>query len=277
MLAKNYASTNLAAISNDVKKRLKRAKFEIVGSYSPYPKAEVIVISNKRLRQVASLSENGVYAAIQRVSVTTTGKTTQVSFTNPVYIAHAYRLKKDLSDISKRLKKTLGFIKEFGSEKGLTKSRLREYQYQWMMMPNFVDRLELAEYSDQKTAVRKVLATLNNNTAGVSKVYQVTLKSKNTTVIGVKMAGKSDDDCSGDNFIMQIIDSKKLKGTAHLPYELIITDGVVNALFAEFRIAMNFPDLTMLGKNSFSDIMCAPAAISDALTIAAGGEPDDSW
>ena len=46
------------------------------------------------------------------------------------------------------------------------------------------------------------------------------------------------------------------------------------ALPAEFRIAINFPDLSMMGDNSFMSIMCAPEAIEAALTSVVGGELD---
>jgi len=277
ILAKNYDSIDMIAIENHVKKRLKKARFEIIGQYSPYKNAKIIVISNPQLRYTASLSENGIYAAIQRVTITVFKDTTQVAFTNPTYMAHAYRLKSDLSAITKQLKTALGFIKEYGAQTGFTKSKLRQYQYKWMMMPNFTDRLELAEYPNQKVAIKNVLLALKKNDAGVKKVYQVNLKGKSETIIGVQMEGNSDNSCSSDSYIMNQIDSKNLKSTGHLPYEIIIKNGVVNALFAEFRIAMNFPDLSMMGKNSFGSIMCAPNSILEALTIAAGGDPEESW
>jgi hypothetical protein len=51
-----------------------------------------------------------------------------------------------------------------------------------------------------------------------------------------------------------------------------VSDNKVYALYARFRIAINFPDLKMVGSNSFVNIMCAPNAIEDALSAAAGGE-----
>ena len=47
------------------------------------------------------------------------------------------------------------------------------------------------------------------------------------------------------------------------------------ALPAEFRIAISFPDLSMMGSNSFASIMCAPSAIESALTLAAGGSLEE--
>ena len=79
-------------------------------------------------------------------------------------------------------------------------------------------------------------------------------------------------DCSGDKYIMSKIDFKALKSTGHLPYEVVISKGTVYALPAEFRIALSFPDLSMMGSNSFASIMCAPTAINEALALGVGGE-----
>ena len=277
ILAQYVKSTDTQKIAQLVRKRMANNGFQVVGSYSPYPDTEIIVITNDKLRHYSSLSDNGIYAAIQRISITAINNQIQISYTNPTYMAHAYRLKNDLSDISRQLKKALGFTMQFGAEQGLTKEMLRNYQYKWIMMPQFTDRLELAEYPTHKEAIINVLKALEENQAGVRKVYRVDLKNKNETIIGVSMKGNGSNECSSDQYIMQKIDFKKLKSTGHLPYEIIIKNGSVNALFAEFRIAMNFPDLSMMGDNSFASIMCAPESILEALTLAAGGDPEESW
>ena len=272
ILAQTVQSTNTKGITNKVINALKKARYDVIGQYSPYSNTEIIIISSPKLRRIASKSKNGIYGAVQRVSITTLGDTTQLAFTNPSYIAHAYRMKTDLADVSNHLKKVLGFTKEYGSEFGASRFKLRNYQYRFMMMPNFTDRLELAEYPNHQAALNAVHASLQKNDAGVTKIYQLDLKGKNETIIGVKMAGNSASECSSDEFIMKNIDFRKIKSSGHLPYEMIIQNGTVYALFAEFRIAMNFPDLSMVGDNSFMSIMCTPDAILEALTIAAGGE-----
>ncbi|MCX7180640.1 MAG: hypothetical protein NTX56_18380, partial [Proteobacteria bacterium] len=57
---------------------------------------------------------------------------------------------------------------------------------------------------------------------------------------------------------------------AHLPYELLVSGNKVLALYARFRIALDFPDLKMAGQNSFMKIMESPEAIRKALVSAAG-------
>jgi len=274
VLAQTVNSSDIKAVTADVKAKISTAGFEVVGEYTPYANTHIIIISSPALRAYAAQSDNGVYGAVQRVSITIAGSEAQVAFTNPTYMSHVYRFKTDLADITQSLKNSLGFVKEYGSEEGLTKDELRDYQYKWLM-PYFTDRLELAEYSSQQEAVAAVNKALTNNQGGVSKIYQVDLEGKNQTVIGVSMKGNSSSECSGDAYIMEQIDFKKVKSSGHLPYELIIKDGSVYALYAEFRIAINFPDLSMMGSNSFMSIMCAPDSIREALTLGAGGKLDD--
>ncbi|MBP9656095.1 MAG: hypothetical protein KBE19_17080, partial [Rhodocyclaceae bacterium] len=62
--------------------------------------------------------------------------------------------------------------------------------------------------------------------------------------------------------------------TAHLPYDILVSDNKVYALYARFRIAISFPDLAMMGANSFMNIMKSPEAIREALALTAGGKKD---
>ena len=133
------------------------------------------------------------------------------------------------------------------------------------------DRLLLAEYANYADAIAAVEKNLVAKVGGVSKVYRIDLPGLEKTIIGVKMSGPEDNDCSGDQYIMSRIDFKAMKSSGHLPYEMVVSGGNVYALPAEFRIAISFPDLSMMGSNSFASIMCAPSAIEEALTAAAGG------
>ncbi len=262
---------DVATITAATKAKLSKAGFEIVGEYSPYDTATVLIVTNDTLKANAANSEFGAYGAAQRVTITKADNEVQVAFTNPTYMSHAYRMKGDLAGVTAKLKSALGDQGEFGPNEGVTAKDLRDYQYKWLM-PYFDDPLELANYGNQQIALEKVEAILLNNKVGVKKVYRIDIAGKEETVIGVSMAGPGNLDCSGDKYIMNEIDFKKLKSTGHLPYEVVISKGKVYALPAEFRIAISFPDLSMMGSNSFMSIMCAPLAIQEALTIAVGGE-----
>ncbi len=98
---------DLAAMQQSVEKKLTDAGFEIVGHYSPYKDSVVIAITNDELKQNAAKSDFGGYAAAQRVSLTKVGNDIQVSYTNPTYMAYAYRMSGDLAGVTAKLEKSL--------------------------------------------------------------------------------------------------------------------------------------------------------------------------
>jgi hypothetical protein len=107
----------------------------------------------------------------------------------------------------------------------------------------------------------------------VTKVYRIDVPEKKEAVFGVAMKGATEaDKYMDDKFIMSVIDFKDIRSTAHLPYEMLVSGNKVYALYARFRIAVSFPDLSMMGSNSFMNIMKSPEAIRKALTQAAGGK-----
>jgi hypothetical protein len=123
----------------------------------------------------------------------------------------------------------------------------------------------LAEYASHEEALKAVDVGLANNKNGVSKVYRVDVPGKQESVFGVALKGGADAKYMDDQFIMKEIDFRELKSTAHLPYEMLVSGKKVYALYARFRIAIDFPDLSMMGKNSFMNIMKSPEAIRQAL------------
>lgn len=263
---------DVAAITASTKSKLSNAGFEIVGEYSPYSTATILIVTNDTLKENAAKSDFGAFGAAQRVSITKVENEVQVAFTNPTYMSHIYRMKGDLQSVTAKLKSALGDQGEFGPEEGITAKELRDYQYKWLM-PYFDDRLKLADYGNQQIAITKVEAALaKENKGGIKKVFRIDIAGKEESIIGVSMSGPGNLDCSGDKYIMDKIDFKKLKSTGHLPYEVVISKGVVYTLPAEFRIALSFPDLSMMGSNSFASIMCAPTAINEALALGVGGE-----
>jgi hypothetical protein len=176
-------------------------------------------------------------------------------------MAQAYRMKDTLAETAAALEKALGKKAEFGSQDGFKPNKLRKYHYM-MMMPYFTDPIELAAYKTQEEAVQVVETNLAARKGGVVKVYRVDLPGKKESVFGVGMTEGEGADAA----IMKIIDKGEMKHTAHLPYELIVSDGKVYMLHGKFRIAVNFPDLTM---GTFMKISGAPSAIEDKLELVA--------
>jgi uncharacterized protein (DUF302 family) len=260
VLASTSAGT-VAEKSVQVKSALTAAGFTVVGEYTPFPTANIIIVTNDALKQNAAASEHGGYGAVQRVSLTAAGDQVQVSYTNPVYMSYVYRMKGDLADVSAALEKALGRVEEYGA-KGLTEKQARKYHYMFGM-EYFDEPSRFETYGRYEEAVQAVDAKLSANQNGVSKVYRVDVPGKQESVFGVAL--KSDDKYKDDAFIMSEIDFHDVKSTAHLPYEVLVSGKNVYALYARFRIAINFPDLSMMGKNSFMNIMQSPEAIRAAL------------
>lgn len=263
VLASNGPGT-LADKVEATKAALTANGFTIAGSYSPYPEATVIVVTSDELKNNAAQSEHGGFGAIQRVAVTQVKGAVQVSYTNPVYMANVYRMNGDLTDVAAKLQTALGKIDEFGA-KGLTAKKARKYHYM-IGMEYFDEPSELAEYGSHEEALNAVEQGLAANKFGVSKVYRVDLPGGKESVFGVAMKGSGDDGkYMDDQYIMSEIDFKDVKSTAHLPYEILVSGNQVLALYARFRIAIDFPDLSMMGSHSFMHIMESPEAIRKAL------------
>jgi len=261
---------DIATIAADVKAKLGSAGFEVVGEYSPYANATIIIVTSDALKSAAGKSEFGGYGAGQRVSITKVKDEVQVAYTNPVYMANAYRMSVDLSDVAASLSTALGSMKAFGPAEGMSAEATRNYHYMFGM-EYFDEPSLLAEYKSYNEAVDIVEKSLAVKKGGVSKVYRIDVPGKDESVFGVGLT----KDCSGDKFIMGHIDFKPVRSTAHLPYEMLVSGKRIYALYARFRIAINFPDLKMMGDNSFFKIMCAPDEIEDALTSAAGSKREE--
>jgi len=269
------SSGDVATVSGEVKSKLTGAGFEVVGEYAPYDGANIIIVTNDALKATAAKSDFGAYGAAQRVSITKNGDVTEVVYTNPVYMAAAYRMASDLADIRAQLEGALGAEKDFGSEKNLTAKDLAKYHYT-VMMEYFDDPSELAEYDSQEEALKAVNDSLAAGLGATEKVFQIDIPGKDESIIGVALKGKDADDCSGDEFVMKKIDKASPRSTAHLPYEIVVSDGTAYALFARFRIAINWPHLPMMASETgatFMSIMCSPGAIEEALIEASGEEP----
>lgn len=255
---------DMAQVASQLRSQLQAHGFQIAGSYSPYPGATVIVATNEELKQAAARVKNGGFGVGERVAVTEVKGKLQVAYTNPAYIGTAYGMGK-LEKTQAALKQALGHQSEFGSV-GVDESRLGPGQYHYALgMPYFYNTDPLARYADHKTAVETVERNLAAGKAGVKKVYRIDIPGKEISVFGVALA----DGNGGDKHVMDIIDFKNPRSTPHLPYELMVQGDQVIALGARYRIAVDFPDLSMFGQHGFSKIMSAPSAISRSLAAVA--------
>lgn len=253
----------LEQVATETRAKLAAAGFTVAGSYAPYPGAVILAVTDETLVAAAASARFGGYAAAQRVTVTKVGDEIQVGYTNPGYMAAAYRMKADLEPVARRLAAALGAVEEYGPKDGKRDKDLRGYHYM-MGMPYFDEPWKLAAFPSQAEAVAAVKAGLAAGRGKTSLVYEVTV-SADETVLGVGLS----DGCGADANVMKEIDFKPLRSTGHLPYEVLVSRGEVFALHAKFRIAVNFPDLSMMGDHSFMRIRCAPDSIEKALKAAA--------
>jgi hypothetical protein len=133
------------------------------------------------------------------------------------------------------------------------------------MMPYFDDQVLLGSHSSQEEALKAVEANLAARKGGSSKVFRVDLPDKKESVFGVGITEGE----GADKTIMPVIDISEPRHTAHLPYEIVVSNGKVYMLHGKFRIALDFPDLTM---GTFMKISGAPSAIEEKLKIIAGAK-----
>lgn len=263
---------DVSAIVAKTKAKLQANGFQIVGAYKPYPEATVICATNAELREVAAKRRetNGGFGVVQRVSVTAVDDKVEVAYANPQYVGVAYGLGK-LPRTTAALKIALGAQFDFGSE-GIEEAKLKPGEYRYSFgMPYFHHTDLFASYPSYDKAVAAVEKGLAQKRGGTVKVYRVDLPDE-VSVFGVGIVTGDGADSGAkdtDTEIMRIIDVKSPHSTAYLPYELMVKNGQVIALRARYRIAVNFPDLKMVGKNSFGRIMSAPNGILTALSAAA--------
>jgi hypothetical protein len=266
---------SVSAISAKTTAALKKQGFELVGSYKPFANAFVITVTNAELKAAAAKARHGGFGVVQRVSVTRVKDEIQVAYVNPVYLGTAYGLGK-LPKTKQMLKDALGNQLSFGSEKGIEADDLKPGSYHYkMMMPYFHDIDVLNTFENHDTAVKAVEQNLAAGKGGTMKVYRVDIPGKQISVFGVGI-NKGDGIATGkkdtDKEITDIVDFKKYRHTAYLPYELMVTGNKVIALRGRYRIALHYPDTTMAGDHGFFEIMSSPKGIKNALKAVAGNK-----
>ena len=256
---------------DSVRHKLEGAGFQIVAEVAPYPEKayvdalRILVFTSPKIKRIAARSQYGGYAAAQRVAITRSGDDIQISYVNPVYMAHAYRLKSDFSELAAQLENVLGKVQSFGSKKGLTARKLRKYHYTFGM-EYFDEPYKLAEYSNYNEALKQVEARLKSNSRGIRQVYRIDIPGKEESIIGITRHGEGKkDEKYDDHWIMDNVDFGELHTTAYLPYEIMVTGNRVVGLSMRFRMAVHHPDLKMMGKNSFMNIMPSPGALKKVL------------
>lgn len=250
----------------DTKQKLTDANFTLLGEYSPFGQNTVIIVTNDEALKVAAMSKRGAYGAPMRISVSQYDQEVEVSYANPLYFEKAYWLKGSLAGVDNDLRTALGFVKTFGSKKGLTAKQLKKYHYMFSM-PYFDDPYEYDEYDSYGQAVSEVEKRLNIEGDSTTMVYKIEIPGTKMTLFGVqlKATGKDKDEQDLDEqFQMNIVDFERPGKKAYFAYEILVNNDEVEALHMKFRMALYFPDLPMTGKHGFTKLMSSPGEIDDA-------------
>lgn len=261
---------NVKAVMAAAEQKLTGAGFTVVGRYEPkgITKNATIVVTDAGIAQAAqSIGGTAVVAIPIRVGVKADGT---VSYVNLEYWGRAF-LRKDygkaeaaIKAASAKLASVFGPAKPFGGENQKTEpENLASYQYKFLM-PDFDDS-KLMEYGSFDEALKAVRANIGKGLGESSKVYELVYADKKIAVFGVGQNAADGGDGAWVNKLENGADS-----TVCLPWETFIVDGKVHSFAAEFRIALCWPTLSMMGSGSFMSIMDQPAKTKSVMEDLAG-------
>ena len=247
----------------ELKEGLEEEGFVVLGSYEPAedPRRKVLSFTHPKLLKVVSgLRETAGYFSVWRMALTEAETGTEISLQNPEYWGNAYLqdeytvAESTVKELISRLLDAFGSGSSniaFGSAQEFSAEDLREYHYMFSM-PYFEDQVELGEFESHNHALKTIETNLRNSENCI-KVFRQTVKSQETVLYGIGLKG-----ATGEGHFLPIIDIAEHKHTAFLPYELLVNGKKVYMLHGRFRIAVSFPDLTMM---TFGKIMSTPGDI----------------
>lgn len=255
----------LDARTEETVEALEAAGFRLVGRHSPVPDSHVLVVTSDALLEAAAASDRGGYAAGQRVSVSQVDDAVEVAFVNPVYLQHAYRMEADLGPVRDALTGALGHVRDCGGgDKKMTAKKLSKYNYM-MGMQQFDDPSELGTFASHEAAVAAVLDGLAKTGDGLDLVYRIDVPGSSQTVIGIGMSSNDPDMHIDEAEQLAVVDFEGCRKRAYFPYEVLVNGNEVEALHMRFRMAVHFPNLSMMGDHGFTRLMPFPGDIEDAL------------
>jgi hypothetical protein len=241
---------------------------KVVGNYQPAndKNRSVIIFTSSELENAVKTTGGLTgFAVALRIGITNENGKTIVSYTNPFYWGNAYfrtdfdKVSASYTALTGRLEKTMKALgvfigKPFGSKHGLSEKALRKYHYMFAM-PYFDNVIELGEFDSYTAALNKIESGLKKGVSDVKMIYKVAIPGQESTLYGFALSGEK-----GESKFLHIIDIGQPKHTAFLPYEVLVTGNKVLMLHGRYRIALSFPDLTMM---TFTKIMSTPGNIEN--------------
>ena len=266
VMGDKIACSGLAACVHRTEQKLQSAGFQIIGVHSPLglPQYAVVVVTDKTLLDtIRALGGSAIAGAGIRVGVKVDGS---VSYINPDYWYRAYFQKKfesrsaSIQALGQRLAKALGDKGRFGGD--VPALDLPAYRYMIGMERFDSNKAKLYTHASFRAAVKTVQDNLAKGVNHTSKVYEVIFPDQKLAVFGVAM----NDPQHGEGWWVKQAGAEHI---AALPWEIYIVNGTVYALYARYRTALAWPELTM---GTFMRISDHPDAVQEMLTGVAGGK-----
>ncbi|HUW28539.1 MAG TPA: hypothetical protein VMV97_08005 [Sulfuriferula sp.] len=264
------AAGDVAQVLAAVEKKTEAAGFATLGKYQikGLPQFAVLVVSDQGiLEAIHRMGGSNIVGAGIRIGVQADGT---VSYMNPDYWYRAFfrtrfaREQGAVKAMQARLEQALGAGIGFGGDERA--AELPKYRYMAGMERFDSDKNELNALHDFNAAVTTVRDNLAKGVNHTAEVYEVVMSDKKIAVFGVAM----NDDRMGDGRWVYKIDGTDY--IAGLPYEIYIVGNTVYALYARYRIALGWPNLSM---GHFSRIVDIPDAIRETLGKVAGAASED--
>lgn len=264
--ANKVPAADLKAALSAVEVKLQAVGFSVVGRHMPggVPGQGVVVVTDKGLLDaIRNMGGMAIIGAGIRVGVKSDGT---VSYINPEYWYRAY-YRKDYAKaesavkvVQDKLAKALGVSKGFGGDVDV--ADLLTYRYMIGMERFDSDKNELKTHPSFEVALKTVQDNLAKGVAHTGKVYEVIMPDKKLAVIGVAM----NDAKRGEGWWVKKIGAEHI---AALPWEIVIVNGKVSALYGRYRTALAWPTL---GMGTFMGISDHPDTTAEMLTTVAGGK-----
>lgn len=255
----------LPAVIESSREALKSSEFSILGEYQPAADETrwVFVINTpEMLAAVQKVGGLSAFATVLRVALTEENGKINISYTDPIYLAHAYFQKSypevstEYMQVAEKLRTTMSTLgevvgKPFGKKEGFTAAQVEKYHYMFGM-EYFQDVVTLTEFSSYDVGKSIIRSKLSKG-GDTKLVYSIEIPGQKATLYGIALSGEK-----GEEHFLPIIDGGSPKHTAFLPYEILLMDNVAVMLHGRYRIALAFPDLTM---TTFGKIMSTPGDI----------------
>lgn len=259
----------MAQVLAAVEKKTGAAGLTTLGKYQiqGMPQYAVLVVSDKGiLDAIHRLGGSNIVGAGIRIGVQSDGT---VSYMNPDYWYRAFfrsnfvREQAAVKAVQERLAQALGMGAGFGGAERA--AFLPEYRYMPGMERFDSDKNELNTLPDFNAAVTTVRDNLAKGVNHTAEVYEVVMADKKIAVFGVAM----NDDKTGDGrWIYTVGGADYIAG---LPYEIYIVGNKVYSLYARYRIALGWPNLSM---SHFTRIVEIPDEIRATMGRVAGTTPE---